>query len=48
MTKTYIGILEKNNLRVPKGLIILSSKMYKEIEIEGTRKRMPFEVYKYK
>lgn len=48
MTKTYIGILEKNNLRVPKGLIILSSKMYKEIEIEETRKRMPFEVYKYK
>ena len=31
MTKTYIGLLENNKLRVPKSLMTLSSKTYKQL-----------------
>ena len=31
MTKTYIGLLEKRDLKVPRSLIILSNKGYKDL-----------------
>jgi len=31
MTKTYIGLLEKHKLRIPKGMLTLSSKTYRQL-----------------
>lgn len=41
MTKTYIGLLEKKDLKVPRSLIVLSSKGYKDLPnpyIQATEK----------